>query len=739
MFLECSLSALLLGVVGFHILYRISRWFQFYVDYFSYNIAMVLLGCLAVLVALLRPGNVNNFYRTSRLLYWISSKYFRVRVEAKGLENLPENKNCIIVSNHQSSLDMFPILRICPPYTTFIAKRELLFAPFFGVAAWLTGTVFIKRGDSRSARGALDGAVQRITSERVPIVPVVLSNYIPVFNKKNKTFTPGQDFDVPEENGTDEINSDSDYDSWFQEMDRKRQKALHSSNESARRMVKRELKRNPPSRYFVGEKVLVRLPQTKKLVKGKRISLRGTREALVLKADHSEHKYFVQIDNPEAPTIRQSMWIKVDDITSLTKQDESKRQKIVKEEINGKQEQQLQMTNETFADDDIEFEDENNNGSVLDNAITELVSDKELSGDTVNLYTCFLNNYYASTRTVTASTYFYPSLDRSNDAEETPSYRKYMKHKLLSEIDYLVIPIHLMELKHWIFVVLCTLAMTLELYDSAGVSEAHKDVFANLKARFIQKRWNLRKIVAKFTSPPVAMPDESREMRQDMADDILNHPFLAATPDNLKIQDLFLKEVSTKDVLDQQVAAAGCVYRKDVPMDGNCFFYAVNDQLIRLKCPGIPHNVLRQNMVRYLEQNPFTPDGTHLGEFINHRAWDSYLHNMKREGVWADWIVVWATVNMLDRDIAIVSSTGSDVLRIITPSTSNKSTDPGKEGMILLGHNAELHYYSLDIAEKGSHPADPTSSLIKKYGEGKVTVQFCQKCNKEFKSYSGGV
>ncbi|XP_048587027.1 1-acyl-sn-glycerol-3-phosphate acyltransferase alpha [Nematostella vectensis] len=223
MFLECSLSALLLGVVGFHILYRISRWFQFYVDYFSYNIAMVLLGCLAVLVALLRPGNVNNFYRTSRLLYWISSKYFRVRVEAKGLENLPENKNCIIVSNHQSSLDMFPILRICPPYTTFIAKRELLFAPFFGVAAWLTGTVFIKRGDSRSARGALDGAVQRITSERmnlwvfpegtrsqtgtikpfkkgafhvaqqskVPIVPVVLSNYIPVFNKKNKTFTPG--------------------------------------------------------------------------------------------------------------------------------------------------------------------------------------------------------------------------------------------------------------------------------------------------------------------------------------------------------------------------------------------------------------------------------------------------------------------------------------------------------------------------------------------------------------------
>ncbi|EDO28526.1 predicted protein [Nematostella vectensis] len=162
----------------------------------------------------------------------------------------------------------------------------------------------------------------------------------------------------------------------------------------------------------------------------------------------------------------------------------------------------------------------------------------------------------------------------SNDAEETPSYRKYMEHKLLSEIDYLVIPIHLMELKHWIFVVLCTLAMTLELYDSAGVSEAHKDVFANLKTKFIHKEMESKKnswsehvnnrtprqsnvidcgvhmclmikrlLQAKFTSPPVAMPDKSREMPQDMADDILNHPFLAAPPDNLKIQDLFLKPI----------------------------------------------------------------------------------------------------------------------------------------------------------------------------------------------------
>lgn len=54
------------------------------------------------------------------------------------------------------------------------------------------------------------------------------------------------------------------------ERDVLRKKALNASNNAARKMVKRELKRQPPSLYYKGDAVLVRIPISKKSVKGKK-------------------------------------------------------------------------------------------------------------------------------------------------------------------------------------------------------------------------------------------------------------------------------------------------------------------------------------------------------------------------------------------------------------------------------------------------------------------------------------
>ena len=54
------------------------------------------------------------------------------------------------------------------------------------------------------------------------------------------------------------------------ERDAIRQEALDDSNEAAQYMVKRELRRNPPSIYYKGETVLIRIPISKKIVKEKR-------------------------------------------------------------------------------------------------------------------------------------------------------------------------------------------------------------------------------------------------------------------------------------------------------------------------------------------------------------------------------------------------------------------------------------------------------------------------------------
>lgn len=170
MIFGCGLLVSLVVLIGFYILYKTSKDFRFKTKYFTYNCAMIVLPLYGLFLGLLRPRDVNNFHRFAMSLYNISSKLFHIYVECKGTEHLDREKiksNYVIVSNHQSSVDMMAVLKVCPPNTTFVAKRELLFAPVFGLAAWLCGAVFVRRGDRKSARHVMDEAVQRMKSQTV--------------------------------------------------------------------------------------------------------------------------------------------------------------------------------------------------------------------------------------------------------------------------------------------------------------------------------------------------------------------------------------------------------------------------------------------------------------------------------------------------------------------------------------------------------------------------------------------
>ena len=79
------------------------------------------------------------------------------------------------------------------------------------------------------------------------------------------------------------------------ERDAIRQEALDASNEAAQYMVNRELRQNPPSLYCKGETVLIRIPISKKIVKGKKKSLKNTCEGAIIEADHTVHKYSDQL------------------------------------------------------------------------------------------------------------------------------------------------------------------------------------------------------------------------------------------------------------------------------------------------------------------------------------------------------------------------------------------------------------------------------------------------------------
>ena len=63
-------------------------------------------------------------------------------------------------------------------------------------------------------------------------------------------------------------------------------------------MEKRELKRQPPSVYYKGDTVLVRIPISKKSFKGKKTSLQDSCEGRIIDADHNLHKYNIEFNDP---------------------------------------------------------------------------------------------------------------------------------------------------------------------------------------------------------------------------------------------------------------------------------------------------------------------------------------------------------------------------------------------------------------------------------------------------------
>ena len=114
-----------------------------------------------------------------------------------------------------------------------------------------------------------------------------------------------------------------------------RKKALNASNVVAQNTAKRELKRQPPSLCCKGDAVLVRIPISEKSVKSKKTLLKSSCESRIINVDHNLHKYNIEFNDPVTSKNKKS-WFKVDDITSLTKE-ENKREKNRQREDSSKE------------------------------------------------------------------------------------------------------------------------------------------------------------------------------------------------------------------------------------------------------------------------------------------------------------------------------------------------------------------------------------------------------------------
>ena len=170
-----------------------------------------------------------------RLAQWATARSFhhvmyyttgvRFKVIGDGQTLLNHQRPMVIISNHQTELDVLLLGTIFPQYTSVSAKKSLKNVPFLGWFMALSSTVFIDRVDRSAAMLAFEGAAHEMKDHRqnvfifpegtrsyaaepkllpfkkgafhlavraeVDILPVVAENYSKILSVKARRFNPG--------------------------------------------------------------------------------------------------------------------------------------------------------------------------------------------------------------------------------------------------------------------------------------------------------------------------------------------------------------------------------------------------------------------------------------------------------------------------------------------------------------------------------------------------------------------
>ena len=119
---------------------------------------LLLAGCRSSHFALRPKGE--HIHRIARLWAAIHLRVTGIGVSLEAADNMPEPP-FLLMSNHQSALDIFVLLSGLPVSFKFIAKRELFRIPVFGWAMRRAGYISIDRDNPREALKAIEEAVAK--------------------------------------------------------------------------------------------------------------------------------------------------------------------------------------------------------------------------------------------------------------------------------------------------------------------------------------------------------------------------------------------------------------------------------------------------------------------------------------------------------------------------------------------------------------------------------------------------
>ncbi|SGZ55157.1 CIC11C00000001419 [Sungouiella intermedia] len=198
-------------------------------------------------------------YTVARVFYFMFSKLLGVTITIKNEHYLRQNP-AVVVSNHQSALDILILGKVFMPGYTVTAKKVLKYFPFLGWFMIASSTFFLDRAKSEKARKVLDrallglklnlrlifmfpegtrsatkklemlpfkkGAFHLAKQAGIHVIPVAVSNYSHIFHSGDKVFNRGNILiEVLPPMETTDLKLSEDVTAFAQEV---RDKMLHS-------------------------------------------------------------------------------------------------------------------------------------------------------------------------------------------------------------------------------------------------------------------------------------------------------------------------------------------------------------------------------------------------------------------------------------------------------------------------------------------------------------------------------
>lgn len=132
----------------------------------------ILVPCCAVILLALLPWRwtrlkLSNHLGTicGRSIMWISG----CPITVEGRERISPDRPVIYAGNHTSIYDTFLSIWLSPTGTVGVAKKEIIYYPFFGLAWLLSGNLSIDRSDPERAKKSLSELAVIVKEKRLHI------------------------------------------------------------------------------------------------------------------------------------------------------------------------------------------------------------------------------------------------------------------------------------------------------------------------------------------------------------------------------------------------------------------------------------------------------------------------------------------------------------------------------------------------------------------------------------------